>query len=102
MQAGRVSATAQLRMMAAIQPFLSGGIAHTVTLDHNASLEVVRELIFEAWSLGLKSLSIYREGCAMYLDQDIPLEASHEEDELMHQPGIGYTESIAPISLVKH
>jgi ribonucleoside-diphosphate reductase alpha chain len=44
----RVSATAQLRMMAAIQPFLSGGIAHTVTLDHNASLEVVHELIFEA------------------------------------------------------
>lgn len=61
-----VSAEAQIAMMAALQPFLTGGIAHTVTLPHETTTETCRELICKAWHAGLKSLSLYREGCALY------------------------------------
>jgi ribonucleoside-diphosphate reductase alpha chain len=51
-----------LHMMAAAQPFLSGGISKTVNLPAETSSDEVREAFMEAWRLGLKALSIYRDG----------------------------------------
>lgn len=58
----RVSPRGHLRIMAAAQPFLSGGISKTVNLPHTATVDDVKNLFLEAWRLGLKSLSIYRDG----------------------------------------
>ena len=51
-----------LRMMGAVQPFLSGAISKTVNLPENASVEDVMEAYAEGWRLGLKALAVYRDG----------------------------------------
>ncbi|MHB9022916.1 MAG: vitamin B12-dependent ribonucleotide reductase [Armatimonadota bacterium] len=52
-----------LRMMSAVQPFLSGAISKTVNLPKDATIDEIMELYIEAWRLGLKSVAIYRDGC---------------------------------------
>jgi ribonucleoside-diphosphate reductase alpha chain len=51
-----------LRMMAAVQPFLSGGISKTVNLPHEATVEEVEQIYIESWRLGLKGVALYRDG----------------------------------------
>ncbi len=52
-----------VRMMAAVQPFLSGAISKTVNLPHDASVEDVQAIYEEGWRLGLKAVALYRDGC---------------------------------------
>ncbi|PPK62219.1 vitamin B12-dependent ribonucleotide reductase [Actinokineospora auranticolor] len=52
-----------VRMMAAVQPFISGAISKTVNMPESASVEEVEEIYFEGWKLGLKALAIYRDNC---------------------------------------
>ena len=52
-----------VRMMAAVQPFLSGSISKTVNMPEDATVEDVEEIYFEGWKLGLKALAIYRDNC---------------------------------------
>jgi ribonucleoside-diphosphate reductase alpha chain len=51
-----------VRMMGAVQPFLSGAISKTVNLPEDASVGDVEEAYVEGWKLGLKALAIYRDG----------------------------------------
>jgi len=51
-----------LRMMAAVQPFLSGAISKTVNMPREATVADVRDAYLEGWKLGLKALAIYRDG----------------------------------------
>ncbi|PID78514.1 ribonucleoside-diphosphate reductase, adenosylcobalamin-dependent [bacterium DOLZORAL124_64_63] len=50
-----------LRMMAAVQPFLSGAISKTVNLPEQATVEDITETYMEAWKMGLKAVAIYRD-----------------------------------------
>ena len=52
-----------IRMMAAVQPFLSGAISKTVNLPHETSVAQIQEIYQQAWKLGLKSVALYRDGC---------------------------------------
>jgi ribonucleoside-diphosphate reductase alpha chain len=52
-----------VRMMAAVQPFLSGAISKTVNLPEEATVDEVEEVYFQGWKLGLKALAIYRDNC---------------------------------------
>jgi ribonucleoside-diphosphate reductase alpha chain len=61
-----------LRMMAAVQPFISGAISKTVNLPNSASIEEIMEAYLQAWKLGLKAVAIYRDGCK----QSQPLSAA--------------------------
>jgi ribonucleoside-diphosphate reductase alpha chain len=51
-----------LRMMAAVQPFLSGAISKTCNVPNSATVEEIRDAYLEGWRLGLKALAIYRDG----------------------------------------
>jgi ribonucleoside-diphosphate reductase alpha chain len=51
-----------LRMMAAVQPFLSGAISKTCNVPHEATVEEILGAYLEGWKLGLKALAIYRDG----------------------------------------
>ena len=51
-----------LRMMAAVQPFLSGAISKTVNLPNEATVEEITTTYTEAWKMGLKAVAIYRDG----------------------------------------
>ena len=52
-----------VRMMAAVQPFLSGAISKTVNLPNEATVEEVQSIYEEGWRLGLKAVALYRDGC---------------------------------------
>jgi ribonucleoside-diphosphate reductase alpha chain len=52
-----------IRMMAAVQPFLSGAISKTVNMPNSATVEEIEHVYEEAWHLGLKAVAIYRDGC---------------------------------------
>ena len=52
-----------VRMMGAVQPFISGAISKTVNMPEEASVEDVEQLHIEAWQLGLKAVAIYRDNC---------------------------------------
>jgi len=51
-----------IKMMAAVQPFLSGAISKTVNMPKEATVEDVMDAYIQAWQLGLKSITIYRDG----------------------------------------
>jgi ribonucleoside-diphosphate reductase alpha chain len=52
-----------VRMMAAVQPFISGAISKTVNMPEAATVEDVEKIYFGGWKLGLKALAIYRDNC---------------------------------------
>ncbi|MCS6805967.1 MAG: vitamin B12-dependent ribonucleotide reductase [Acidobacteriota bacterium] len=51
-----------IRMMGAVQPFISGAISKTCNLPHDITPEQVAEVYIEGWKHGLKALAIYRDG----------------------------------------
>ncbi len=51
-----------LRMMSAVQPFLSGAISKTCNVPGDATVDDIREAYLEGWKLGLKAMAIYRDG----------------------------------------
>jgi len=55
-----IGAMGHVRMMAAIQPFVSGALSKTVNLPAEATVEEVEDVYFQGWKLGLKALAIYR------------------------------------------
>jgi ribonucleoside-diphosphate reductase alpha chain len=52
-----------VKMMAAVQPFLSGAISKTVNMPEEATVEDVERLHIESWKMGLKAVAIYRDNC---------------------------------------
>jgi len=54
-----------VRMMGAVQPFISGAISKTVNLPQDATVEDVEKIYFESWKLGLKAVALYRDGSKM-------------------------------------
>ena len=58
-----ISPMGHVRMMAAVQPHLSGAISKTVNMPESATVEEIEGIYFEGWKLGLKALAIYRDNC---------------------------------------
>ena len=52
-----------VKMMAAVQPFLSGAISKTVNMPTDATPEEMANAYIESWRLGLKAVAVYRDGC---------------------------------------
>jgi len=65
-----------IRMMGAVQPFLSGAISKTVNLPENATVENIMEAYTQGWKLGLKALAVYRDGSK----RTQPLNAGREDN----------------------
>ncbi|HXR50060.1 MAG TPA: vitamin B12-dependent ribonucleotide reductase [Verrucomicrobiae bacterium] len=52
-----------VKMMSAVQPFISGAISKTVNMPEDVSIEDVEQLHIDAWKMGLKAIAIYRDNC---------------------------------------
>jgi ribonucleoside-diphosphate reductase alpha chain len=52
-----------VKMMAAVQPFISGAISKTVNMPEEATVEEVEQLHIDAWRMGVKAIAIYRDNC---------------------------------------
>lgn len=72
-----ISPMGHVRMMSAIQPWISGAISKTVNMPAAATVEDVEEIYFEAWKMGVKALAIYRENSKV----GQPLSAKKKESE---------------------
>ena len=57
-----ISHAGHIKMMGAVQPFLSGAISKTVNLPQTATVDDIAEAYIQAWKLGVKALAIYRDG----------------------------------------
>src|SRR5437870_200212 len=66
-----------VRMMAAVQPFISGSMSKTVNLPTDATVEDIEQTYFESWKLGLKCIAIYRDGC----NRSQPLSTSLDKEK---------------------
>jgi ribonucleoside-diphosphate reductase alpha chain len=66
-----------VRMMAAVQPFLSGAISKTVNMPEAATAEEIETVYLEGWKLGLKAIAIYRDGSK----RSQPLSTGKKKDE---------------------
>lgn len=71
-----------VRMMAAVQPFISGAISKTVNLPNDATVEDITRVYVEAWKLGVKCLAVYRDGSK----SSQPLSSSNQQEEKESQP----------------
>lgn len=68
-----------VKMMAAVQPFLSGAISKTVNMPEDATVEDVEDLHIEAWKMGLKAVAIYRDNCKVAQPLSMAKKAGTEE-----------------------
>jgi ribonucleoside-diphosphate reductase alpha chain len=57
-----ISHPGHIKMMGAVQPFLSGAISKTVNLPETATVDDIAEAYLQSWKLGVKALAIYRDG----------------------------------------
>ena len=60
-----IHAHGHIRMMAAVQPFISGAISKTINLPHEAQVEEIADSYLLSWQLGLKACALYRDGSKM-------------------------------------
>ena len=57
-----ISHMGHIKMMGAVQPFISGAISKTVNMPQEATVEDIADAYTQAWHLGVKALAIYRDG----------------------------------------
>src|SRR5208282_437311 len=76
-----------LKMMGAVQPFISGAISKTVNMPQEATVEDIADAYTQAWHLGIKALAIYRDGSktaqALRTEAQKPVEAPAAIDEIV-------------------
>src|SRR3989441_7172538 len=77
-----------VRMMAAVQPFISGSMSKTVNLPTEATIEAIQETYMESWKLGLKCIAIYRDGCKR--SQPLSTSLDKEKKAVVAAPDVEY------------
>ena len=84
MGARYLSYLGHLKMMSAVQPFLSGGISKTVNVPRETTIEEIEQVYLDAWKLGIKGLAIYRDGSK----RSAPLSSRQETVEEKEGPQV--------------
>jgi ribonucleoside-diphosphate reductase alpha chain len=75
-----------VRMMAAVQPFISGSMSKTVNLPTEATVEDIEQTYLESWKLGLKCIAIYRDGCKRSQPLSTSLDKKKDEPQVEYRP----------------
>ncbi|QQS19280.1 vitamin B12-dependent ribonucleotide reductase [Candidatus Saccharibacteria bacterium] len=70
-----------VKMMAAVQPFLSGAISKTVNMPETATVEDIEQLHIDSWKMGLKAVAIYRDNCKVAQPLSMAKKDSDENKE---------------------
>lgn len=79
-----------VKMMGAVQPFISGAISKTVNMPENVTVEEVEQLHMDAWKLGIKAIAIYRDNCKAWQ----PLSDKKEKKEKEAAPAAAATPQV--------
>ncbi|MFM7089142.1 MAG: vitamin B12-dependent ribonucleotide reductase [Candidatus Paceibacterota bacterium] len=92
-----VSPLGHLRMMAAVQPFVSGAISKTVNLPQSATVEDIKDIYIQAWKLGLKAVAVYRDNCKV--GQPLSIKKNETDNEQTNNSKVNNeTNTISPAS----
>ncbi|MGI8575040.1 MAG: vitamin B12-dependent ribonucleotide reductase [Egibacteraceae bacterium] len=83
-----ISPGGHVKMMAAIQPSISGALSKTVNLPESATVEDVEALYIEGWRLGLKAVAIYRDNCKVAQPLSIDKKVAPTTTEAATEAGI--------------
>ncbi len=70
-----------IKMMGAVQPFLSGAISKTVNMPNDVTVEDIEQAYVEAWRLGLKAIAVYRDGCKRTQPLSTSLDAPKDKEK---------------------
>jgi ribonucleoside-diphosphate reductase alpha chain len=71
-----------IKMMSAVQPFLSGAISKTVNMPTDVTPDDIQQAYTEAWRLGLKAIAVYRDGCKR--TQPVSTSIDGKKDKKVH------------------
>ncbi|MBL0869617.1 MAG: adenosylcobalamin-dependent ribonucleoside-diphosphate reductase [Phycisphaerales bacterium] len=89
-----IAAEGHIRMMAAVQPFISGAISKTINLPNEATVDDVKAAYRMSWELGLKANALYRDGCKL----SQPLSTSSEsKDDKKDDASVGKLAEVKPV-----
>ena len=92
-----ISASGHVKMMAAVQPFLSGAISKTVNMPAESTVDDVEQLLMDAWRLGLKSVAVYRDSSKVAQPLTVGDSRDSESSEAAAEEAVAATESrLAP------
>ena len=94
MGARSIAPMGHVRMMAAVQPFISGAISKTVNMPEDATVADVAEIYTQGWKYGLKALAIYRDNCKV----GQPLSVSNKNHGVSSADQSGAAAVAAPVS----
>ncbi|MGB9112126.1 MAG: vitamin B12-dependent ribonucleotide reductase [Acidimicrobiales bacterium] len=83
-----------VKMMSAVQPFISGAISKTVNMPEQATVEEVEQLHLDAWKMGLKAVAVYRDNCKVAQ----PLSTTKKTSAAVPDSATGVTELHARIA----
>lgn len=84
-----------VKMMAAVQPFLSGAISKTINMPADVTVEDVEGLHMESWKLGLKAIAIYRDNSKVAQPLSMAKKDSKQEPELTAHTAVNVAEAVA-------
>jgi len=70
-----------IKMLGAVQPFISGGISKTASFSNEATVEDIYNCYIESWKLGLKGVAIYRDGSKSYQPLTIAKAPEHKTED---------------------
>jgi ribonucleoside-diphosphate reductase alpha chain len=87
-----ISVSGHIKMMAAVQPFISGAISKTINMDKNASILDVEDAYMDSWKLMVKAVALYRDGSK--LSQPLNAASEDEAELLMLQEAEDIDETI--------
>jgi ribonucleoside-diphosphate reductase alpha chain len=73
--------TGHVKMMAAVQPFISGAISKTVNMPEEVTVEDIEQLHIDAWKMGLKAIAIYRDNCKVGQPTSVSKKAVKIDDQ---------------------
>ncbi len=77
-----------VKMMAAVQPFLSGAISKTVNMPEDVTVEDVEQLHIDAWKMGLKAVAIYRDNCKVAQPLSMAKKGANASNEVIEKDDI--------------
>jgi len=86
-----------VKMMAAVQPFISGAISKTINMPEEATVEDVEQMHIDSWKLGLKAVAIYRDNCKVAQ----PLSMAKKETSKQDEPVAAVAEALNDKIVVK-
>ncbi len=89
-----------VKMMAAVQPFISGAISKTVNMPEHVTVEDVEQIHIEAWRRGLKAIAIFRENCKVAVPIEIAKKAKQETGKTAEDLKTVAAEVASPVALV--